>query len=161
MNLVGVYPGSFDPVTNGHLDIIERAAKIVDKLIIGVLRNPSKKGLFTPAERVEQLKEVTKHIDNVEIVEFEGLLIDFVKQSKAKLIIRGLRAVTDFEYEFQWALTHNSLEPDIETVFLSTNAKYSYISSSGVKELASFGGNIDEMVPEYIAQQLKKKYSNI
>lgn len=161
MNLVGVYPGSFDPVTNGHLDIIERAAKIVDKLIIGVLRNPSKKGLFTPAERVEQLKEVTKHIDNVEIVEFEGLLIDFVKQSKAKLIIRGLRAVTDFEYEFQWALTHNSLEPDIETVFLSTNAKYSYISSSGVKELASFGGNIDEMVPEYIAQQLKKKYSNV
>lgn len=161
MNLVGVYPGSFDPVTNGHLDIIERAAKIVDKLIIGVLRNPSKKGLFTPAERVEQLKEVIKHIDNVEIVEFEGLLIDFVKQSNAKLIIRGLRAVTDFEYEFQWALTHNSLEPDIETVFLSTNAKYSYISSSGVKELASFGGNIDEMVPEYIAQQLKKKYSNV
>lgn len=161
MNLVGVYPGSFDPVTNGHLDIIERAAKIVDKLIIGVLRNPSKKGLFTPTERVEQLKEVTKHIDNVEIIEFEGLLINFVKQSKAKLIVRGLRAVTDFEYEFQWALTHNSLEPDIETIFLSTNAKYSYISSSGVKELASFGGNIDDMVPEYIAQQLKKKYANV
>jgi len=157
--LIGVYPGSFDPVTNGHLDVIKRATKIVDKLIVGVLKNSSKKGLFTPAERVEQLKEVTKNINNIEIVEYEGLLINFVKQSNAKLIIRGLRAVTDFEYEFQWALTHEAIEPEIETVFLSTSSKYLYVSSSGVKELASFGGNVDDMVPPYVAQQLKQKYN--
>lgn len=159
MNLVGVYPGSFDPITNGHLDIIVRASKVVDKLVVGVLKNSSKTSLFTPEERVEHLKHVTEHLDNIEIKKFDGLLINFVNENNAKIIIRGLRAVTDFEYEFQWSLTNHSLKHDVETIFLTTSIENLFLSSSVVKEIASFGGNIDNMVPEYVAHKLKEKYS--
>lgn len=158
MTLIGVYPGSFDPTTNGHLDVMVRAAKVVDKLIIGVLENPSKKSLFTLDERVTHLKYLTKELENVEIKKFGGLLVDFVEKNNAKVIIRGLRAVTDFEYEFQWALANKSLAPDIETLFLTTSTKYMFLSSSVVKEIASFNGNIDDMVPSYVAKQIKAKY---
>lgn len=158
MNLTGVYPGSFDPATNGHLDIIVRASQIVDKLIVGVLKNPSKKGIFTSEERVEQLKYITKDFDNVEIKSFNGLLIDFVNQNDAKIIIRGLRATSDFEYEFQWSLTNHSLAPNIETLFLTTSIENLFLSSSSVKEIAQFGGDITSMVPEYIVSKLKEKY---
>lgn len=158
MNLTGVYPGSFDPATNGHLDIIVRASQIVDKLIVGVLKNPSKKGIFTSEERVEQLKYITKNFDNVEIKSFNGLLIDFVNQNDAKIIIRGLRATSDFEYEFQWSLTNHSLAPNIETLFLTTSIENLFLSSSSVKEIAQFGGDITSMVPEYIVSKLKEKY---
>ncbi len=157
MSLIGVYPGSFDPVTNGHLDVCIRASKVVDKLIIGVLKNPSKKGLFTLDERVEHLKYLTQGIRNIVVKEFEGLLVDFVKANSAKVIIRGLRAVTDFEYEFKWALANRSLVPEIETIFLTTSVENLFLSSSTVKEIVSFGGNIDAMVPSYISAKVKEK----
>ncbi len=158
MNLVGVYPGSFDPITNGHLDIIVRASKVVDKLIVGVLHNPSKKSLFTPEERAEHIEYITKDFKNIEVKTFNGLLVEFVKQNNAKVIIRGLRATTDFEYEFQWSLTNHSLAPEVETIFLTTSINNLFLSSSVVKEIASFGGNIDAMVPQYVAAKLKQKY---
>jgi len=154
---IGVYPGSFDPVTNGHLDIIERASKIFDKLIVAVLVNPNKTPVFDIEERVELLKETTEHLPNVEIKAFKGLLIDFMKQENAKVIVKGLRAVSDFEYEFQMALLNKKLEPSIETIFMMTNSKYSYLSSSMVKEVARFGGCIEDLVPEKIAKKVMKK----
>lgn len=154
---IGVYPGSFDPVTNGHLDIIERASKIFDKLIVAVLVNPNKTPVFDIEERVELLKETTEHLPNVEVKAFKGLLIDFMKQENAKVIIKGLRAVSDFEYEFQMALLNKKLEPSIETIFMMTNSKYSYLSSSMVKEVARFGGCIEDLVPEKIVKKVMKK----
>ncbi|ADQ04581.1 pantetheine-phosphate adenylyltransferase [Caldicellulosiruptor acetigenus I77R1B] len=154
---IGVYPGSFDPVTNGHLDIIERASKIFDKLIVAVLVNPNKTPVFDIEERVELLKETTEHLPNVEVKAFKGLLIDFMKQENAKVIVKGLRAVSDFEYEFQMALLNKKLEPSIETIFMMTNSKYSYLSSSMVKEVARFGGCIEDLVPEKIAKKVMKK----
>jgi len=143
-----IYPGSFDPVTNGHLDIIKRAAKLTDKLVVAVLENPNKKNsLFTVEERIEHLKLVTKDIENVEIHSFSGLLIDFAKKENAQIVIRGLRAVTDFENEFQMALTNRSLYPAVETMFIPTSVEYLYLSSSTVKEVAMFGGDIGTMVP--------------
>lgn len=162
---IGVYPGSFDPVTNGHLDIIERASKIFDKLIVAVLINPNKTPVFDIEERVELLKETTEHLPNVEVKAFKGLLIDFMKQENAKVIVKGLRAVSDFEYEFQMALLNKKLEPSIETIFMMTNSKYSYLSSSMVKEVARFGGCIEDLVPEKIAKKvmrkLNKKYAEM
>lgn len=162
---IGVYPGSFDPVTNGHLDIIERASKIFDKLIVAVLVNPNKTPIFDIEERVEFLRETTEHLPNVEVDAFKGLLIEFMKQKNAKVIVKGLRAVSDFEYEFQMALLNKKLEPSIETIFMMTNSKYSYLSSSMVKEVARFGGCIEDLVPEKIARKvikkLKKKYSEM
>jgi pantetheine-phosphate adenylyltransferase len=158
MELIGIYPGSFDPMTNGHLDVMIRASKVVDKLIVGVLNNPSKKNLFTVEERVQQLRVVTEGFDNIEIEPFQGLLMDFAKQKNAKVIIRGLRAVTDFEYEFQMALANRSLTKEVETMFLTTSTQYLFLSSSVVKEIASFGGNIDEMVPRYVVDKIKEKY---
>lgn len=152
-----VYPGSFDPVTNGHLDIIFRAAEFVDKLVVGVLENPSKKPLFTVDERVEHLKALTSHIDNIEVISFSGLLIDFTRKINARLIIRGLRAVTDFEYEFQMALTNRSMAPEIETLFISTSTKFLFLSSSVVKEIAMFNGNIEGLVPDIIKTALDEK----
>lgn len=152
-----VYPGSFDPTTNGHMDIILRASKIVDKLIVGVLQNPSKTPLFSVAERVEHLKILTKDIDNIEIISFSGLLIDFVKSVDAKVIIRGLRAVTDFEYEFQMALTNRLLVPEVETLFISTSTQFLFLSSSVVKEIAMFGGDVKAMVPVQIKEALENK----
>ena len=155
---IAVYPGSFDPTTNGHLDVIERAAKIVDKLIVGVLINPRKQGLFTVDERVRQLKELTKDLANVEVRSFSGLLVDFARSVDAHIVIRGLRAVTDFEYEFQMALTNRSLADEIETLFIPTSAHYMYVSSSMVKEVASFGKSVEGMVPESIQKQMGEKF---
>lgn len=159
MALIGVYPGSFDPVTNGHLDVIVRASKVVDKLIVGVLKNSSKKSLFTLEERVDHLKHVTNSFNNIEIKSFDGLLVDFVKLNNAKVIIRGLRAVTDFEYEFQSALVNRSLAPNVETLFLTTSIENLFLSSSVVKEVVHFGGDISEMVPPYIVSKLEEKYA--
>jgi len=154
---IGVYPGSFDPVTNGHLDIIERASKIFDKLIVAVLVNPNKTPTFDLDERVGFLRDVTSHLTNVEIDAFTGLLIDFMKEKNAKVIIKGLRAVSDFEYEFQMALLNKKLDPSIETIFMMTNSKYSYLSSSMVKEVARFGGCITDLVPKKIASKVMRK----
>ena len=147
---IAVYPGSFDPVTNGHLDIITRGSKVFDKLIVGVLVNVDKKGLFDIEERVELIKKVTKDLDNVEVVSFKGLLIDFMKVHNASVILKGLRAVSDFEYEFQMALMNNKLDPEVETVFMMTSAQYSYLSSSAVKQVAKFGGCIEGLVPDEV-----------
>ena len=155
---IGIYPGSFDPITLGHLDIIERASKLVDQLIIGVLVNSSKTPLFTDAERVELIKTATAHLDNVEIVSYNGLLVDFAKERHADVIIRGLRAVTDFEYELQLAQTNKKLFPDVETIFLATNVNFAYLSSSVVREIARYGGDINQFVPESIVQSVYDKY---
>ena len=143
-----IYPGSFDPVTNGHVDIILRSSKIVDKLIVGVLNNSAKKSLFSVEERVSMLKELTKDLPNVEVTSFDGLLVDYMREIDASIIVRGLRAVTDFEYELQIAKTNHIENTDIETIFLTTNLQYSYLSSTIVKEFASYGGDISKFVPE-------------
>ncbi|CUX69593.1 MULTISPECIES: pantetheine-phosphate adenylyltransferase [Clostridia] len=152
-----VYPGSFDPVTFGHLDIIERSAKMSDHLIIGVLNNNSKTPLFSVEERVNMLKSLTKDLPNVEVKSFGGLLVDFVRANQADAVIRGLRAVTDFEYELQIAQTNRVMAPEIDTVFLTTNLKYSYLSSSIVKEIAAYGGEINTFVPACVAERVMKK----
>ena len=152
-----VYPGSFDPVTNGHLDIIDRAAKLCDKLIVAVLVNRSKAPAFTMEERVSFLEQVLSGRDNVEVIPFSGLLVDFMKKHNATTVIKGLRAVSDFEYEFKMALLNKNLDPEIETLFMMTNIKYSYLSSSAVKEIASYGGNIRDLVPEQIVDQIYEK----
>ena len=152
-----IYPGSFDPVTNGHIDIIERASKISDELIVGVLYNKAKTPLFSVEERVKMLCEVTKDMKNVKVVPFEVLLIEFATQMDAKVIIRGLRAVTDFEYELQMSQTNHKLNPEIETLFMTTSLEYSFLSSSTVRELASFGGDISQFVPKYVEEQVIEK----
>ena len=154
---IGIYPGSFDPVTFVHLDIIERGAKIVDKLIVGVLTNNVKTPLFSSEERVRMINNLTKHLDNVEAKAFDGLTVDFAHAEGATVIVRGLRAVTDFEYELQLAQTNKVIAPDIDTIFLTTNLKYSYLSSSTVKEIASFGGDIHEFVSPEIQDRMKGK----
>ena len=149
-----IYPGSFDPVTLGHLDIIRRSAEMFDEVIIGVLNNTSKTPLFSVEERVNMLSEVVSDIPNVRVESFGGLLIDFARQNGVKTIIRGLRAVTDFEYELQMAQTNHKLASDVETIFLITNLQYSYLSSTTVKEVAAFGGDISQFVPDYIEQKV-------
>ena len=155
--LRAIYPGSFDPVTNGHLDVIRRASGLVDELIVGVLNNKAKTPVFSVEERVKMLKEVTKELPGVKIVPFEGLLIDFAKEMSAKMVVRGLRAVTDFEYELQMAQTNHKLAEEIETVFLTTSLEYSYLSSTIVKEVAAFGGDISQFVPEHVEEKIKSK----
>lgn len=155
--LRAIYPGSFDPVTYGHIDVIRRASKIVDELIVGVLCNKAKMPLFSEEERVKMLKEVTKDIANVRIVPFQGLLAEFAARMEAGLIIRGLRAITDFEYELQMSQTNHKLEPNVETMFLTTSIEYSYLSSTTVKEIAAFGGDLSQFVPEAVAVELMKK----
>ena len=155
--LRAIYPGSFDPVTNGHIDIIKRAAAISDELIVGVLQNKAKTPLFSVEERVIILREVTKNLKNVKIMTFEGLLIDFAAQMDAKVIVRGLRAITDFEYELQMSQTNRKLNADIETLFLTTSLEYSFLSSTTVKEVASFGGDITQFVPEFVAEKITEK----
>lgn len=155
--LRAIYPGSFDPVTNGHIDIIRRAAGIADELIVGILQNKAKTPLFSVEERVIILRKVTENLKNVKIVPFEGLLIDFAAQLDAKVIIRGLRAITDFEYELQMSQTNRKLNADIETLFLTTSLEYSYLSSTTVKEVACFGGDISQFVPEYVAEKVTEK----
>ena len=155
--LTAIYPGSFDPVTYGHLDIIRRSCKIVDELVVGVLNNNAKMPLFSVEERVKMLKEVTKDLTNVEIVPFNGLLIDFAREREADVVIRGLRAITDFEYELQMSQTNHKLEPNVETMFLTTSIEYSYLSSTTVKEIAAFGGDITQFVPEAVGVRLREK----
>ena len=158
---VSIYPGSFDPITNGHIDIIERASKISDILIVSVLNNSEKKSLFTVDERVEMIKDSTKHFQNVEVDSFDGLLVDYAKSKNASIIIRGLRAVTDFEYELQLAQTNRELYNKVETLFLLTSIQYSYLSSSIVKQVAAENGDISKFVPSFVANKLKEKYNSI
>ena len=154
-----VYPGSFDPITFGHLDIIERSSKMVDELVIGVLRNSAKNSLFSLEERVSMIKEATKDLPNVRVESFEGLLVDYMEQIDADIIIRGLRAVTDFEYELQIAQMNHVQKEDVETIFLITNLKYSYLSSTVVKEIASYGGDISKFVPASLMERIYEKYN--
>ena len=140
-----IYPGSFDPITFGHLDVIERSLRIADEVVVGVLNNNSKNPLFTSEERVKMIEEATSHLKNVKVVAFEGLLVDFVKQMNANHVVRGLRAVTDFEYEFQMALTNQKIGAGIETIFLATTAEFMFLSSSTVKEIAKFGGDYSRL----------------
>ncbi len=154
---VAVYPGSFDPVTLGHMDIIERTARMMDHVVVGVLQNSSKTPLFSVEERVEMLKKGTSFLDNVEIRAFNGLLVDFVHDCGANVIVRGLRAITDFEYELQMAHTNRVMAPDIDTIFLTTNLNYSYVSSTIVKEIASFDGNLEAFLHPDIADMVKRK----
>ncbi len=152
-----IYPGSFDPVTLGHIDVIERASKLFDHLIIGVLNNSSKTPLFSVEERVNMLREVTKEFPNVEVQSFDGLTVEFAKNCGARAVVRGLRAITDFEYELQIAQLNHVISPDIDTVFLTTNLKYAYLSSSSVKEVAAYGGDISHFVTPYVEEQVHNK----
>ena len=154
---VAIYPGSFDPITNGHLDIIERGSKVFDKLIVGVLVNIDKRGLFSIEERVELIKRVTSHLENVEVVSFNGLLVDLAKRNNARVILKGLRAVSDFEYEFQMALMNSQLDSEVETLFMTTSAANSFLSSSSVKQVAKFGGDIKGLVPDEIIDDVIRK----
>ncbi len=153
-----IYPGSFDPVTYGHLDIIERAAKRLDHLIVAVLNNPAKKSIFTVEERINLLTEVTNHLPNVEIDFFSGLLSDYAVKKNCFTMIRGLRAVSDFEYEMQMALVNRKLNPKIETLFMVSDSKYAFLSSSIVKEIAQFNGNFSCFVPKVVEEALKEKF---
>ena len=156
---IGIYPGSFDPVTLGHLDIITRATRLVDFLVIGVLKNSSKKALFSAQERVELLERATKGISGVTVESYDGLLVEFARNRGASVIVRGLRAVTDFEYELQLAQTNHKLNPFVDTVFLTTSVDYAYLSSSIVREIASYGGDISQFVPANIIETIYKKYN--
>jgi pantetheine-phosphate adenylyltransferase len=156
-----IYPGSFDPVTNGHLDILERGLYLFDHVIMAILVNPSKKSLFTVDERVEMLTESTKNIENVEVGTFDGLLVDYAKSCNATAILRGMRAVSDFEYEFQLALMNRRFNRDIQTVFLMTGLRWIYTSSSIIKEAARFDGDISGMVPSFVLQKIKAKMKDI
>ncbi|MCQ2502009.1 MAG: pantetheine-phosphate adenylyltransferase [Lachnospiraceae bacterium] len=154
---VAVYPGTFDPVTNGHLDIIRRAAELFDEVVIGVLHNSAKTPLFSVEERVKILEKATQDIPGIKVVSFSGLAVDFAKQCNAKVIVRGLRAVTDFEYELQMAQTNRIMAPTIDTTFLTTSLEYAYLSSTTVKEVARFDGDISKFVPEFVADEIHKK----
>ena len=153
-----IYPGSFDPVTLGHLDIIKRASKIFDELIVGVLNNNSKSPLFSVEKRVKMLNDVVKDLPNVKVMSFEGLLVDFARKVDAQIIVRGLRAVTDFEYELQMSQTNTVLNENVDTIFFTTNLEYAYLSSSTVREAAYFGADISKFVPESVVQQVYDKF---
>ncbi len=159
MQKVAIYPGSFDPVTNGHLDILERGLNIFDKIIVAIMHNPVKEYLFTVEERFEMLSLTLKNLKNVEIDTFGGLLVDYVAKRKAQAILRGMRAVSDFEYEFQMALMNRRLNRDIQTVFLMTGLRWIFTSSSIIKEAAQFGGNIEGMVSPSVYKKIKEKFS--
>ena len=154
---VAIVPGSFDPVTNGHLDIIKRTSDLFDVVYVSILSNSTKNPLFTAEGRIELLKRVTSNLRNVKVENFTGLLVDYARERDAKFIVKGLRAVSDFEYEFQMSLTNKQLAPEIETFFITTNTKYAYLSSSIVKEVAKYGGDLTEMVPLEIIQDIQNK----
>ena len=153
-----IYPGSFDPLTLGHLDIIERSARIVDELVVGVLNNSAKNSLFSLDERVSMIKEMTDSMPNVTVTSFNGLLVDYMREIDATIIVRGLRAVTDFEYELQMSQTNQKLDPNIETMFLTTSIEYSYLSSTTVREIAAFGGDLTQFVPARFIDRIYDKY---
>jgi pantetheine-phosphate adenylyltransferase len=157
---IAVYPGTFDPITNGHLDIIERASVLFDKVIVTVAVNSSKKPLFSKDERNEMIRNVTSGFDNVEVDVFDGLLVEYAQKKKASVIIRGLRAISDFEYEFQMSLTNRKLAPEVTTIFLMPNEKYTYLNSSLIRELAKFNADISGFVPGYVHSKLREKFSH-
>jgi pantetheine-phosphate adenylyltransferase len=156
---IAVYPGTFDPVTFGHLDLVERGRRLVDKLIIAILRNEDKQPLFTVAERTTFLRGATSGLDNVVVDDFDGLLVDYAKRTGATLILRGLRAVSDFEYELQMAMMNRRLAPDLETAFLMPNEAFSYVSSRLVREVAHLGGDVRGLVPEAVAKALAQRFA--
>ncbi|MFZ4437313.1 MAG: pantetheine-phosphate adenylyltransferase [Syntrophales bacterium] len=160
MKKIAVYPGSFDPITNGHLDIIKRGLGVFDELIVLIAYNPNKKTLFTVEERVEIIRDVISDFKNVRVDSFDGLLVEYVKVAGANVILRGLRALSDFEYEFQLALINRRLNRDVETVFLMTGYKWFYTSSTIINEAASLGGSVKGLVPEIVNQKLVEKYSS-
>ncbi len=154
-----IYPGSFDPVTYGHLDIIKRSSAMFDEVVVGVLNNSAKNPLFATAERVEMLEETVKEFHNVKVISFDGLLIDFMKQNDISVIVRGLRAITDFEYELQIAQSNRKVSKEtIDTVFLTTSIDYAYLSSSIVREYASYGTDVSDFVPKFVAQRLENRF---
>jgi pantetheine-phosphate adenylyltransferase len=152
-----IYPGSFDPITNGHVDIIERGLRIFDRVVVAVLRNPKKRPLFTTKERVRMIQDIFASKKEVEVRAFEGLLVDFARSQGTKVVIRGLRAISDFEYEFQMALMNRGLAPDIETFFMMPSVHYSFLSSALVREVAGLGGSVEGLVPPSVARKLRNK----
>jgi len=157
---VAIYPGSFDPVTNGHLDIIKRAAAIFDEVVVAIFVNSAKKSAFTVEERVLMLKTVTKDIPNVKVISSDKLLVNYMEENNIKVIVKGLRMISDFEFEFQMALTNREQSPDIETLFMMTASEYSHVSSSIVRELAAYGGNLEKLVPAGVIDTVLKKFNN-
>ncbi|NET00763.1 MAG: pantetheine-phosphate adenylyltransferase [Sphaerospermopsis sp. SIO1G2] len=157
--MIAIYPGSFDPITLGHLDIIKRGSRLFEKVIVAVLRNPNKKPLFSVQQRLEQIRQATKNLPNVDIDSFDGLTVNYAQMQNAQVLLRGLRAVSDFEVELQMAHTNKTLSTQIETVFLATSNEYSFLSSSVVKEIAKFGGSVDHLVPPHIALDIYKCYN--
>jgi pantetheine-phosphate adenylyltransferase len=158
MKRIAIYPGSFDPVTNGHLDIVERGLNLFDTIIVAILHNPAKQSLFTVQERMDMLAHTLKPLPGIEIDTFSGLLVDYAQQRHAHAILRGMRAVSDFEYEFQMALMNRRLNRDVQTVFLMTGLRWIFTSSSIIKEAAQFGGDIADMVPPIVNRKIKEKY---
>ncbi len=156
-----ICPGSFDPVTNGHLDILERTSALFDRIIVAVGGNPYKEPLFSIGERIQMIREATRHLNNVEVEAFEGLTVNYAKEKGAIAILRGLRVNSDFEYEFMMASMNRKLEPKIENIFMMTSNTYAYLSSSAVKEVASLGGDVTDLVPEHVAVKLHEKFTKI
>jgi len=154
-----IYPGTFDPITYGHIDLIKRALSVVSEVVVAVAHNPEKKPLFSVKERIEMVKEATKDLDNVIIEDFNSLIVDFARSKKIHVIIRGLRMLSDFEYEFQMALTNRRLAPDVETIFLMPSESYSYLSSRLLKETASLGADLSNFIPDFVEKELKKKFN--
>ena len=157
---IAVYPGSFDPITNGHIDLIERARKIFDKLIVAVAENPGKEPLFTIEERIDMVKKTTENFENVVVDQISGLTVDYVREHGASVIIRGLRAISDFEYELQMALMNRKLNSQIETIFLMPNLQYSYVKSSHIKEIAKLGACLDGLTPDLVIEMLREKFKS-
>jgi len=155
---IGLYPGTFDPITLGHIDIVARASKIFEKVVVVISENPTKNCLFSPNERLEFARECLKNCQNVEVIKYKGLVIDAVKKTGASTIIRGLRALSDFDYEFQMAFTNRQLDKNVETIFFMPSAKYTYLSSSLVRQLSQFGGDIDNFVAPVVAEALREKF---
>ncbi|MBQ6773527.1 MAG: pantetheine-phosphate adenylyltransferase [Synergistaceae bacterium] len=160
MKIRAVYPGSFDPITNGHIYIAQRAAAIFDEVIVSILINERKQGSFSVNERLDMARASLSHVKNIRVDSFNGLLVDYVRQNKASVIIRGLRAMSDFEYEFQMALMNRKLAPEIETFFIVTDSKYSYVSSSSIREIFHFGGTVRDFVPDVVFNKLRERYNS-
>lgn len=158
---IAVYPGSFDPITKGHLDVIERGSRMFDQLIVSILTNSSKVPCFDTEERMDMIRKATAHLPNVEVDSFHGLLVDYMEKNRYGFVLRGLRALSDFDYEFQMASTNKKLNPNVEIVFLMTDINYSYINSTMVREVIKYGGNVEEMVPEVVMETIRTKFKEV